>query len=243
MKSLFIENKQEVRRFFVEAPRMELPARLAYFDALFPFAHTLSASLYMIDANHIAIACNPYQLEIYGRKIALQDSLNIQLPVLAERLGWDTRLAMQWQENNRHALETGMTMFSEAAAPTGQQEEIISKKDPVYDDNGKPLGIIGFGIPVSHANKKIVKDKNGFILTLSAGDDVKLTQREFSMLQALLNGMSAAQMGKRFRLSPKTVETHLAHIKLKFGCTKLREIYPFLMRHQLAHRIIEFVQQ
>ncbi len=45
----------------------------------------------------------------------------------------------------------------------------------------------------------------------------RLTDREIETFEAIGNGLSTKQIGRKYSISPKTVETHRAHIKRKLG--------------------------
>lgn len=51
-----------------------------------------------------------------------------------------------------------------------------------------------------------------------------LTNRELEISQKLILGFSAKEIAVKLYLSPRTVETHIAHIKQKLNCTKRSEL-------------------
>ena len=68
--------------------------------------------------------------------------------------------------------------------------------------------------------------------TIGAPHD-RLSDREFQILQGLVEGESVGDLAARLHLSVKTVSTHKSHILEKLGCRNLAE----LVRYALAHNI------
>jgi DNA-binding NarL/FixJ family response regulator len=61
----------------------------------------------------------------------------------------------------------------------------------------------------------------------------RLSDREFQILQALVEGESVSAIALRLHLSVKTISTHKAHILEKVGCDNL----PDLVRYAIANGI------
>jgi DNA-binding NarL/FixJ family response regulator len=61
----------------------------------------------------------------------------------------------------------------------------------------------------------------------------QLSDREFQILHALVEGESVSSMAERLHLSVKTVSTHKANVLRKLGCANL----PELVRYAIAHGI------
>lgn len=60
-----------------------------------------------------------------------------------------------------------------------------------------------------------------------------LSDREFQILHALVNGESVSDIAERLHLSVKTVSTHKTNVLRKLGCGSLAE----LVRYAIAHGI------
>jgi DNA-binding NarL/FixJ family response regulator len=58
----------------------------------------------------------------------------------------------------------------------------------------------------------------------------KLTDRELEVLQLIGEGNGPREIGSRMNISPKTVESHRAHIKEKFGFAGAHELTRFAMQ-------------
>jgi DNA-binding NarL/FixJ family response regulator len=66
----------------------------------------------------------------------------------------------------------------------------------------------------------------------------QLTDREFDVFQLVGQGMSAAEIGRRLRLSPKTVDTHRQHIKEKLRLRSLPELQLYAVRWAATERLL-----
>lgn len=237
----FHYNKQDVAKFFTVANAMDIHTRLKYFNDLFPFAQNLQANFYLSTAEQTALACNPHLIREYGSGLTYHEHLDYSFLQIVSKLGWDRSVADNWITNDRETLESGGSFFCEIATPHGKLKTYFSKKEAIYASNGKPLGLVGITVKIQQPNSGImVVDKSKTVqLMLPDSSAIRLTFREFTFLQELLSGKSAAQIALSTALSPKTVETYFANIKVKLGCAKQREIYPLLTRNNLAKDIIE----
>jgi DNA-binding NarL/FixJ family response regulator len=65
------------------------------------------------------------------------------------------------------------------------------------------------------------------------GDDTVLgllTDREFEVFQAIGQGLTTGEIGRRLSMSGKTVETHRLHIRGKLGCKTSPELIKYAVR-------------
>ncbi|MDF1654585.1 MAG: helix-turn-helix transcriptional regulator [Coxiellaceae bacterium] len=73
--------------------------------------------------------------------------------------------------------------------------------------------------------------KSGSIIKL--GDElIKLTKREAEMTPYIMTGLSTKEIARRCHISPRTVETHLAHIKEK---TSASSKYDLILKLRSTH--------
>lgn len=61
-----------------------------------------------------------------------------------------------------------------------------------------------------------------------------LSNREFQVMQALVNGESVSAIAQRLHLSVKTVSTHKTHLLSKLGCTSLAELVRYAIDQGIA---------
>jgi DNA-binding NarL/FixJ family response regulator len=71
------------------------------------------------------------------------------------------------------------------------------------------------------------------------GDGPALTPRELEVLELLAAGLPNAEIAKRLFISPKTVETHVAHIYEKLGVRSRVEALTAGYRHRLLEPVAQ----
>jgi DNA-binding NarL/FixJ family response regulator len=65
-----------------------------------------------------------------------------------------------------------------------------------------------------------------------------LTDREFEVFQAISQGLTTGEIGRRLSMSGKTVETHRLHIRDKLGCKTGPELIKYAVRWAGAQGLI-----
>jgi DNA-binding CsgD family transcriptional regulator len=65
----------------------------------------------------------------------------------------------------------------------------------------------------------------------------ELTKQESNVLVLLSQGLRTAQIAQELFISPRTVETHLAHIFEKLGVSSRTEAAVYAIRSNLAMRV------
>jgi two-component system response regulator NreC len=63
--------------------------------------------------------------------------------------------------------------------------------------------------------------------------DNKLTQREIEVLRLIALGHTSVEIARKLHLSPRTIETHRAHIYRKLGLTTRAELVRYALRRGL----------
>ena len=61
-----------------------------------------------------------------------------------------------------------------------------------------------------------------------------LSDREFQIMQALVDGESVSAIASRLHLSVKTVSTHKTNLQRKLGCGSLAELVRYAVEHRIA---------
>lgn len=69
-------------------------------------------------------------------------------------------------------------------------------------------------------------------------DNVELTKREEEVLFFLVRNMTSKKIGQILKISPRTVESHLEHIKQKTSCKTKYELIDFCHKTGLAQILI-----
>ncbi|MFN7097400.1 MAG: helix-turn-helix transcriptional regulator [Gammaproteobacteria bacterium] len=108
--------------------------------------------------------------------------------------------------------------------------EAICTKTPIHDENNNICGIFWSSTPLLQPNQQnIINSIHHSLFPVYgqqeqrlqvATSDLKhgLTTRELEVLFHTLHGKSAKAIAQRLKISPRTVEVHLANIKNKFAC-------------------------
>ncbi len=90
----------------------------------------------------------------------------------------------------------------------------ISKKCPVWDEQLKIIGVIGFSLGISELS------------VLSA-----LSKREYAVLILLSQGFTDKEIAKKLVISPRTVESHIIHAKQKMNIKTRAELIVIFNRN------------
>ena len=71
-----------------------------------------------------------------------------------------------------------------------------------------------------------LKDRRADLRTTIAMTQIEslLSAAELDVLEELLDGLTNRQIGKRLKLSDKTVKNHISHILTKTGCSSRLEL-------------------
>lgn len=70
------------------------------------------------------------------------------------------------------------------------------------------------------------------------GKSIKFTSREMDCLHLLTSGYTAKEVAIQFGLSPRTVENHINHIKLKFGLNRKPDIIKAFLKCSLDSKMM-----
>ncbi|EKD71292.1 MAG: regulatory protein, LuxR family [uncultured bacterium] len=95
----------------------------------------------------------------------------------------------------------------------GTYLDVVTKKCPLFDNNKKLIGLIGFSIEVPVSP----------IIHL-------LTKREYTLALLMSEGYTDKQIAKKFGISPRTVESHVINAKRKLGVTSRAELIAKICR-------------
>lgn len=89
----------------------------------------------------------------------------------------------------------------------GNFVNIVSKKNPIFDNKDKLIGLIGFciEIPISTGIKH-------------------LSKREYATIALLAQGNTDKEIGKKLGISPRTAEAHINNAKIKLNVTTRAEL-------------------
>jgi DNA-binding CsgD family transcriptional regulator len=224
---------------------MDISARLNYFHDTFPFAELLPVNFYLFDSKNINLACNQTTLTTLGDK-DISEYFGLSIFEYARRKNWPKKLIELQFENNNAALINVQPFFCQEFSFHGNHEKKWqSRKEAIYNDNGKPIGILGISILTSSYEQTIYFDNETkrIVILLSINNHVEFSMREFCVLKGMLNGRTAGEIASYENISQKTVETYMMRVKIKLNCHKLRDVISLCIKNDLAKNILEFTYQ
>lgn len=125
--------------------------------------------------------------------------------------------------NDKTVLEElkPLILLEEVKFLQGVEYTVLSHKYPVFNQQGKPAGVLGLSFILSKENA--LPNFNSEVPLLNFHHTSKhnldhLTPRQLDCLYLLVMGKTAKQISQTLKLSVRTVEHHLTAIKKKYAC-------------------------
>lgn len=150
---------------------------------------------------------------------------------------------------DKKALENGSVSMLELHRLADNKEWVyLTKKQPMRDEQGKIIGVACHSTVVDHpllvhALMTLVDKDRSLYSCLTHGsyyidnqhEKYNLTEREAECLFYLLRGKSARDIGERLKISPRTVESYIENIKMKFNCKLKSDLIETAIENGLVH--------
>lgn len=193
-----------------------------------------------------------------GRGILCND-LNAELLDLKDRHDICNKKAHDLVEDKNFALRVEETLFtviknqiskvSLYTFKTNQSNLVswLNVMKPDFDENNQVCGVHGFAIPLAKNNQCFINhclSENGvptYALSLIVPDSEfkhpyleNLTKQEQKVLSFFLRGYSCKRISQKLFLSPRTIETHICHIKNKFSVNNSDDLIDLCYESGLA---------
>ncbi len=145
-------------------------------------------------------------------------------------------------QQNKQVYQTGNLKFLDYTCYVDDTWKLfIGEKKILFDANKNVLGVCGHSIDITNSKLidiapflmenqqgKTIFRKKQFCYTLSdKNDDGLLSQRQQECLFFLLKGKTAKEIGKLLKLSSRTVESYIDHIKFKFNVSSKAELIDY----------------
>ena len=130
-----------------------------------------------------------------------------------------TNTASEFYLNNRDLLENFILYFKDKAA--GLIKESTRPQNLIATDDHK--SIISSDAVLANYNIGNIAVTRYFFNSGSSKN--KLSQRETECLIYLLRGRTAKEIGKEFKLSPKSVEVYISRAQAKLGCDSRKDLF------------------
>ncbi len=128
----------------------------------------------------------------------------------------------------------------------------LTKKSPLYTQDNRLFGVLchcreisantfqKFSMSIASADQYFHRKTKGTEQSYQIVNvDNILSKRELECLFFLLRGKTAMQIADILFLSKRTVENHLANIKMKLGCNKKSDLFEFGIIHGYLNIIPE----
>lgn len=110
----------------------------------------------------------------------------------------------------------------------GKIRSFLSHKIPLKNTVGKTIGVFGLSILMDN------------LYPLDNANDPTLTKRQSDCLLYLVQGLSLKQIGKKLKLSPRTVEHYLDAVKFKLNCGSRAELISKALKLQCFQKTLFF---
>src|SRR3990167_4529989 len=179
---------------------MLIPQLATVFKPNYPHHH-----LYSTDKNHVIMGCNDTQAIDIGLACE-QEAIGKYVYDFYEKCDTDIFIV-----SNEEILRTGVKKtFIETStySDIGKIVTYLSYKYPLTDAKGKIIGVMGMSVPIDH----------------TPSNKFKLSPQQEKCFQLLLTGFNSEEIAEQMRLSRRTIEHYIAHIKVKLKCKSMREL-------------------
>ncbi len=139
--------------------------------------------------------------------------------------------AMIIRKNDRKVLKElrEIEFFEDMKLPSGLKQKFVSRKSPIFDEDGELLGLIG------HSTEYTNIDVNEETATL--------TLREMQTLAYLYYGFTAKETAKKLAISHRTIEVYVKNIKQKLQCRNRSQLLAVIEHNNMQHIMKTFLQQ
>ncbi len=109
----------------------------------------LPENIYWMDKEGRIIECNDQQAKLFGFASA-ENLYGKNIFDVGKILKWSVGTAEEIHRNDRNIMETGVAkIFEEILSISGEERTLLSHKNPLYDDKGDIVGIIGVSIDIT----------------------------------------------------------------------------------------------
>lgn len=145
--------------------------------------------------------------------------------------------------NCRDVLKSHQTkMFDELnIRKDNTSYQFLSIKVPLYNLSNEIMGICGFSIVIGHHSlaSNLNAIKNLGLITPAADDhqhslkQMSLSKRQYQCLLFLKKGYTAKMIGRELKLSHRTIESYIEHLKQKFCVDSKSELIQKIIEYRI----------
>ena len=154
--------------------------------------------------------------------------------------------AEHYREGDGQAFKGNIFLNQMERARTIQDPNIIHQvcatKTALRDSQNQIIGVVGSLIDVTQHH--ILENKGSFdqagkkfVLSDPSLSALTFSKKQITLLQYIIMGYSAADIGRVLNRSKRTIEGHIEHLKNKLQCTSKAEIIRWTVTSGLLHGI------
>jgi len=182
------------------------------------------------------LGCNDILAEICKLKSRheIVGKLDFDLPMQNEE-------AIALRTGDKKVIQAGCGIqFHYCITHKNETLEFVTFKAPLYDSNGKVIGVYGIDNYLSNDKLYDAMEKIGVKpATLKYSVTAELSQRKIDILYYLVIGMTAKQIATKLGISHRTIEHHIDNLRKHFSTQSRSElIAKALQLSEIKNRLI-----
>lgn len=109
--------------------------------------------LYWMDKNEVILGCNDRQAQSFGFKDK-SAIIGKSLQQIREIAGWDLAMINILRQNNKEVIKTKQSkVIEENSIYEGQYKTLLSYKNPLLNENGEVIGVLGIAVDISERKR------------------------------------------------------------------------------------------
>lgn len=178
-------------------------------------------SFYITNIEGVHLTCNQTMLDWAGLS-----HIDEFVGKTCRQTPW-AEYADQFEENNQYVISTNQAnqFFEHATIANGQLVFAISYKKPFYYQD-KVIGICGWSQRIKLDQLACSRPLSGTTIFVDTRKNhiISISQRRKKSLYWLLQGLSTKEIASRCKLSVRTIEHHIEHIRRENGYESVRAI-------------------
>lgn len=161
------------------------------------------------------------------------------------------KYAKQYMDNDAQAITLGKFQAIEPTVTLdGGEAFILSNKYGFRDAKTKQYVMLGISkvigenamqllLPSIYGQHQDKLNEESYLFNQIVNEhaETKLTEKELDILYYTLHGLSQKQVADKIKLSVRTVEDYINHIKIKLRCFNKYQLFEFALRHGLMNII------
>jgi|GEM_PF-1111118 len=109
--------------------------------------------LYWMDKNEVILGCNDRQAQSFGYKDK-SEVIGKSIKELGKNIGWDKHMTSAIHQNNLEIMQSQQSkIIEESSLYNGKYKTFLSYKNPLLNENGEVIGVLGIAVDISKRKK------------------------------------------------------------------------------------------